>query len=93
MQKVILTNRAQTIRENTTIMPDGFGGWLAQNIGTASVIIDGFTLLPGQLVDFSHIQPNVVWNTPIPVVCSPGGILRIMRFIYSEDNKRKEEKV
>lgn len=90
MQSITLTNRAQTIRENTTIMPDGFGAWLAQNIGTGNVTIDGFVLQPGQLVDFSHLQPNIIWNTPIPITCTAGGVLRIMRFIYSEDNKRKE---
>lgn len=76
----------QTIRANETLMPEGFSGWYAQNIGTANVEVDGFVLGPGDTIDFSHI--TAIWSSPIVVVCLAGdlnltrGILRITRLQY-----------
>lgn len=83
MQKIIVTNRAQTIRENTTLPPEGFGGYLAQNIGTADVTVDGFMLNPGEKLDFSSIAENALWQTAITITVQPGGVVRIIRFMYS----------
>lgn len=80
---VILSSKTQTLRENTTLMPEGFGGWYAQNIGTGNVEVDGFVLEPGQTLDFSHLAPCVKWQSAIVVVCRTNGILRITRFKYS----------
>lgn len=82
MEKVILTTKTQTLRENTTLMPDGFGGWIAQNIGTANVEVNGFVLESGEKLDLSNVASNVIWSTPIVIVCQSGGVLRIMR-MYS----------
>ena len=82
MEKVILTTKTQTLRENTTLMPDGFGGWIAQNIGTANVEVNGFVLESGEKLDLSNVASNVIWSSPIVIVCQSGGVLRIMR-MYS----------
>lgn len=79
-----VTNRTQTIRENTTLTPEGYGGWMAMNIGTGNVEVDGFVIKPGEKLDFSHLDPCVVWNSAIPIVCSAGGVLRITRLIYNK---------
>lgn len=87
MQKTIVTNRTETIRENITLSPQGYSGYLAQNIGTANVTVDGFVLEPGEKLDFSSITAE--WQTAITITCQAGGAVRIIRFVYSE---RKEEK-
>lgn len=83
--KLSVTNRSQTIRENTTLMPEGYGAWKAQNVGTGNVEVDGFILKPGETIDWSNIEPNVVWNTPIIIVCQTGGVLRVARLTYSKE--------
>lgn len=89
MQKITVTNRAETIRENTTLNPEGFGGYLAQNIGTADVTVDGFILKPGEKLDFSSIAYNATWATPIIITCQQGGMVRIIRFMYTEKKSGK----
>lgn len=82
-----VVSRTETIRDNATLMPEGFAGWYAQNIGTANVIVDGFVLEPGDTIDFSHITAE--WESQITVVCEQSdnlnlnrGILRITRLQY-----------
>lgn len=84
MGKVILTTKTQTLRENTTLMPDGFCGWIAQNIGTANVEVNGFVLESGEKLDLSNVASNVIWSSPIVIVCQSGGVLRIMRMYNLE---------
>lgn len=76
---------AQTIRENTTLLPEGLGGWIAQNIGTGNVEVDGFVLEPGEKLDFSHLHPTVKWESAIVVICQTNGILRITRLKYTKE--------
>lgn len=82
MRKV--TTRTQTIRENITLMPENFGGWYAQNIGTGNVEVDGFVVKPGEHLDFLSLGA-CVWNSPIAIVCQSGGILRLSRLKYTEE--------
>lgn len=86
-KKIIVSNQSQTIRENTTLMPGGFGGWIALNIGTGNVEVDGFLLRPNMAVDLSHLPWYVTWNSPIPIVVQPGGQLRITRLKYTQEGK------
>lgn len=83
-QQVIVVNQSQTITANTTVMPEGFGGWFALNIGTGNVKVDGFVLQPNMSVDFSHLPWYVTWNSPITVEVETGGKLRITRLKYSK---------
>lgn len=82
----MVTNRAQTIRENTTLVPEGYAGYLAQNIGTANVTVDGFVLEPGDKLDFSTILAK--WQTPIAITCQTGGAVRIIRFMYGKEETK-----
>lgn len=79
-------NRSQTITANTTLMPEGFGGWIALNIGTGNVKVDGFVLTPNAMLDLSHLPYNVVWNSPIPIEVESGGVVRITRLKYNAIN-------
>lgn len=81
--KIQVTSRSQTILENTTLMPEGYGGWFAMNIGTSNVKVDGFLLLPNMTIDFSHLPWFAAWNTPIPIEVETGGMLRITRLKYN----------
>lgn len=82
---MIVTSQSQTIRENTTLAVEGFGGWLAQNTGNVDVIVDGFVLAPGDVLDLTNIAAGVVWSSPI-VITFPDltqvGSVRVMRLMY-----------
>lgn len=81
-----VSERAQTITQNTTLMPEGYGGWYAKNIGTGDVEVNGFVLGEGEHLDFLSIAPNCVWNTPITIVLKNAeGRLRITRLQYIEE--------
>lgn len=82
-KKIRVVNRSQTITANTTLMPEGFGGWIALNIGTSKVKVDGFVLQPNMAVDLSHLPWYVTWDSPIPVEVETGGVLRITRLKYN----------
>lgn len=84
---VSVTTRSQTIVSNTTLMPEGFGGYYAKNNGTGNVIVDGYILEPGDHLDFSNMASDIIWNSPIVIVCETGGELRITRFLYDHINK------
>lgn len=85
-----VTNRSQTITENITLVPEGFGGWYAQNIGDTNVEINGFVLEPNATIDaFAQLPPDCVWNTPIIIVFPEGGTgkLRITRLQYTSNDE------
>lgn len=84
-----LNAKSQDILSNTTLMPQNFGGWLCVNTGTANATVDGYTLAPGEGLDFTNIPAEVVWNTPIQIVLASGAKVRITRFLYSEVQTRK----
>lgn len=85
-QKYQIVSKLQTVTSNTTLMPEGFGGWYAQNIGQSTVKVDGFLLEPGESLDFSTLAPNVIWNSPItiefPELQTTIGSVRVMRLMY-----------
>ena len=83
---VQVVSKVQTITANTTLMPEGFGGWIAMNIGSADVKVDGFVLAQGDKLDLSHLGSEVVWNVPIQIEVATGGALRIMRLKYNTHN-------
>lgn len=86
--KIRVVNRSQTITQNTTLMPEGFGGWIALNIGTGNVKIDGFLLRPNMAVDLSHLPWYVTWDSPLPIEVEPNGILRVTRLKYNVVNEK-----
>ena len=78
-----VSERAQTITQNTTLMPEGYGGWYCKNIGNGNVEVNGFVLGEGEDLDFLAIAPDCVWNTPITIVFAGSeGKLRITRLQY-----------
>ena len=81
MKRGVVVSRSETISVNTTLMPEGYAGWIAKNIGTGNVEIDGFILEPGDVFDMSHIES--VWNSSITITCQQNGSVRIMRLKYS----------
>lgn len=75
MKKV--KTKTEIIETNTIVVPDGFSGWVAYNLGSAPVSINGIPLegnttlaenpVP-QKVDFSYIGENAVWDDNIKIV-------------------------
>lgn len=59
--------RVDRITKNTVVNPDGFGGWMVKNTGATIVLVFGITLNPGEKLDYTTLQPNVKWNTPITI--------------------------
>ena len=85
-QKYQIVSKLQTVTSNTTLMPEGFGGWYAKNIGQSTVKVNGFLLEPGESLDFSTLAPNVIWNSAItiefPDIQTTIGSVRVMRLMY-----------
>lgn len=79
-----VSTEVQTISSNTTLRQGRYGGWMAVNIGTGGCIVDGYPLAPGEGLDFTHLQPDVLWDKSIDIVCQPGGAIRVTRLIYKE---------
>lgn len=77
MKKVKI--KQEIIETNTIVVPDGFSGWVAYNLGSAPVTINGIPLegnttiannpVP-QKVDFLYIGENSVWDDNIRIVFS-----------------------
>lgn len=84
MKRYNVQAQTQDILESTTLMPNKYGGWLAVNTGTADCTIDGYTLAPGDGLDYTHLPADVIWNSPIKIILPSGGSVRITRLIYSE---------
>ena len=85
-KKIQVSSLSQTITANTTLIPEGFGGWIALNIGTGIVKVDGFVLQPNMALDLSHMPWYVTWNSSIPIEVETGGVLRITRLKYNVIN-------
>jgi len=83
--KYRVSTSTQEYTENTTIRPDGkFGGWLAVNTGTANATVDGYTLAPGEGLDYRMLRPNTIWNSTIAIVLTTGAKIRLTRLTYTE---------
>ena len=74
----------EEITANTTVRAEGYGGWLAVNVGEGNAIVDGYTIEPGEGLDFTSLQPDVIWDSPISIVLETGGIIRLTRLMYKE---------
>ena len=90
--------RAETITQNVTLTDTIYGGWLAQNIGSAPVTVYGIELLPSEgLSSQSIVQMNTgdLWQEPIPITVQSGGAVRLLRSIAKpiEEPKKKGGKL
>lgn len=71
----------ENITENKTVMPEEkYGGWMAKNIGTANTTVEGYTLAPGEVLDYrKEVPPGCVWDAPIRITVESGGVVRMVR--------------
>lgn len=76
--------RTESFSDSTTIMQqDGYGAWMCVNIGTAAAKVLGYTLQPGEGLDFTKAVPaGIKWDTPISIEITPGAIVRVTRLQY-----------
>lgn len=74
-----IKQKQEIITSNAIIPPDGFSGWVAYNLGSDDVTINGIPLegntsiakIPvPQKVDFSFLGENSVWDDNIKIVFS-----------------------
>lgn len=71
--------------ESTSVVPDGFGGWMAVNTGTAAAEVNGYSLQPGEGLDFTNLHPEVEWNSPIKIVLqNTGAKIRMTQIKYKQ---------
>lgn len=78
-------SKVETYTESTSVVPNGFGGWMAVNTGTAAVEVNGYPLQPGEGLDFTNLHPDVLWNSPIKIViANAGGQVRMTQIMYKE---------
>lgn len=86
MEKIKCTPKDIDVTENTTLQPENYGGWMAANIGTADAVVDGFPLSPGDGLDFTKLDPHVIWNKQIQITVNAGAKVRVRRLLYSNYN-------
>lgn len=81
-----VTARTQTIAENTTILPDNAGGWMVQNMSAENIAVNGYILQPYEILDYTHIDPEVVWNSEITIeaLTSAAVKARLTRLYYTK---------
>ena len=82
--KYRVTPQVLDITSNTTLQQqDIYGGWFCTNEGTADVTVMGYTLHPGQGLNFlDAVQPGSWWDSAIQIRVQPGGRVRITRLQY-----------
>ena len=76
--------RTETIRENKTLNDNKFGAWAAFNIGTNPVEVYGVPIAPGEGLSsesICHLNPGDLWQEPIDIVITVGGVVRLLRSI------------
>ena len=78
-----VTPRILQIDSNTQIQPDKFSGWLAINTGTAQATVNGYPLAPTEGLDFTSIDPNCIWGSPITIALQTGASVRITLLQYN----------
>ena len=80
-----VTPKTQEYTESATVTADGFGDWMAANIGTEAVTVDGYQLQPGEGLNWKGLRPDVIWNASIKIsIPTPGGVVRLTRLQYKE---------
>lgn len=93
MAKYTVKTRTDVVRENMALTNNAYGGWMAVNSGVDAVTVNGITLLPGEVLDFTKLSPDVIWDEPIKIVTNntAGNQVTVTRLVYKEIS-RKEEK-
>lgn len=87
--------RAETITQNVTLTDTLYGGWLAQNIGSAPVTVYGIELLPSEGLSSQSIvqmNPGDLWQEPIVITVQSGGAVRLLRSLakpLTDEPKKK----
>lgn len=84
--------RAETITQNVTLTDTVYGGWLAQNIGSAPVTVYGIELLPSEGLSSQSIvqmKPGDLWQEPIVITVQSGGAVRMLRSLAKPAETQK----
>lgn len=64
----IVNPRVHTFTAPGVLPHDGsFGAWMARNVGTDTAEVMGVPLAPGEILDFTNLGSECVWNQDIPV--------------------------
>ena len=80
-EKYTISASTQDVAVSTTIMPEKkYGGWMCVNTGTAAATVMGYTLQPGEGLDFLTAVPaGSSWATPIKIIINAGAVIRLTR--------------
>lgn len=63
-----VNQRVYTFTAPGVLPHDGnFGAWMARNVGTTTAEVMGVPLAPGEILDFTNLASDCVWNQDIPV--------------------------
>lgn len=80
-----ITDVTESYTESTTVMPDGFGAWMAVNTGTVISSVLGYELQPGEGLNFKDAVPaGSLWGKPIQIKVGVGGSVRMTRLYANE---------
>lgn len=63
----------EIITQNTSVTPDGFGGWRVVNLGSAGCTVNGMPLRGNttetynDTLDFTHLDAGVIYDDTIKI--------------------------
>lgn len=81
-----VTEKSQDITQNTTIRPDGkSGGWFAINSGENIATVNGVQLSPGEGIDKTWLDKEVIWNSEIKITLETGARVRLLQYQYTQE--------
>lgn len=81
-----VTEKSQDIATNTIIRPDGkSGGWFALNTGSNIAKVNGIPLSPGEGLDKTNLDKEVVWNSEIKIILETGARIQLLQYQYTQE--------
>lgn len=79
--------QTQTYTESQVISPDGFGGWMCVNVGSAQATVMGYPLAPGEGLNFLYVGEHQ-WLSRITMDIPVGAAVRMTRLKFTADSRR-----
>ena len=81
-----VTEKSQDITTNTIIRPDGkSGGWFAINRGSNVANVNGIPLSPGEGLDKTNLDKEVIWNSEIKIILETGARIQLLQYQYTQE--------
>lgn len=79
-----VTTKTIDINRSTVIDPSDFSGWMCRNTGENMVYVDGYPLAKKGSLNYTDLNPDVIWGSPISVEIPTTGTVRFTFLRYAQ---------